>query len=225
MHARGWSSIVTAALVAWASPAAAETLSGVASVIDGDTLEIHGERIRLHGIDAPESGQHCRYAGTLQRCGQQAANALAEMIGRQAVRCEGKERDRYGRLIAVCYSGEANLNASMVRSGWALAYVQYSRDYVLHEQMAAQERQGMWRYEFDAPWDYRRGVRNNATPAATDVGRPAAISGRNTGGGPDRDCRDFRTRAEAQAFFEAAGPNDPHRLDGDGDGRVCERLP
>lgn len=217
--------MVIFAAVLVAGPAAASSLSGVAAVIDGDTLEIHGERIRLHGIDAPESGQHCRYAGTLQRCGQQAANALAEMIGRQAVRCDGKERDRYGRLIAVCYSGEANLNASMVRSGWALAYVQYSRDYVLHEQMAAQERQGIWRCEFDAPWDYRSGVRSQATPTAPDVGRPAASSGRDATGGPDSDCRDFRTQAEAQALFEAAGPSDPHRLDGDGDGRVCERLP
>lgn len=206
-------------LAAIAAPAAAaETLTGQASVIDGDTLEIHGERIRLHGIDAPESGQHCRYSGTLQRCGQQAANTLDQLINGKPVTCEGKERDRYGRLVAVCYVDGIDVNATMVRNGWALAYVRYSKDYLLHEQAAAQEQRGMWRYEFEAPWDYRRG---GSTKAST---RPAETPKINTSG-PDRDCKDFRTQAEAQAFFEAAGPGDPHRLDRDRDGRVCERLP
>jgi hypothetical protein len=38
----------------------------------------------------------------------------------------------------------------------------------------------------------------------------------------DRDCQDFATRWEAQSFFQQAGPGDPHRLDDDGDGLVCE---
>jgi len=50
-------------------------------------------------------------------------------------------------------------------------------------------------------------------------------SGRPAFGNADRDCSDFRTRAEAQAFFEAAGAGDPNRLDGDGDGAVCTSLP
>ena len=78
---------------------AAEPLVGNASVIDGDTIEIHGQRIRLHGIDAPESRQECsRPDGTSWRCGQQAALALSDRIARSVVHCDARRRDRYGRI-------------------------------------------------------------------------------------------------------------------------------
>lgn len=221
MHAPRLSSILWMFIVIAAATGPAYGASGVASVVDGDTIEIRGERIRLHGIDAPESGQHCRYAGTLQRCGQQAATFLEQLIASRPVQCERKDRDRYGRLIGVCKVSGTNLNAAMVRNGWALAYVQYSRDYVLDEQAAAEELLGIWRYEFEAPWDYRKGTRNSSAAPST---KPAAIGTAATSG-RDRDCKDFGNQAEAQAFFEAAGPGDPHRLDRDRDGRVCERLP
>lgn len=83
---------------------AAEVLSGTASVIDGDTIELHGKRIRLHGVDAPESRQECvRPSGQKWRCGQQAALALADKIGRATVRCEKRDQDRYRRIVAVCF--------------------------------------------------------------------------------------------------------------------------
>jgi hypothetical protein len=85
------------------------SLSGVATVIDGDTLEIHGQLIRLHGIDAPESGQSCERAGQHYRCGQQAALALADRIGQRTVRCEPQGQDRYQRVIAICRLGEHEL--------------------------------------------------------------------------------------------------------------------
>lgn len=126
--------LLTLLLALLPSLALAQSLTGVASVVDGDTLEIHGERIRLHGVDAPESAQLCRKSnGSQWQCGQKAAFALADRIGRQTVRCEGNERDRYGRLIAICYHKGQDLNAWMVRQGWALAYRKYSRDYVSQE--------------------------------------------------------------------------------------------
>lgn len=141
------------------SRAAADTgtLVGRASVIDGDTLEIRGERIRLHGIDAPESGQLCTDAdGRRYRCGQWSAFGLANAIGTATVTCTGRSIDRYGRLIAVCRANGVDLNALQVRTGRALAYRRYSRDYAAAEDRARAGRVGMWQGDFEAPWDYRR---------------------------------------------------------------------
>lgn len=120
-------------------------MTGVASVIDGDTLEIHGERIRLFGIDACESRQLCEDAsGHPYRCGQQAALALADHIGSRTVRCEGKTRDRYGRLVAICYLGDEDLDAWMVSQGLALAFRKYSTLYVPQEEDAQAAKRGLW---------------------------------------------------------------------------------
>jgi endonuclease YncB( thermonuclease family) len=150
--------LMCVALIAAAATAtAADTLTGVASVIDGDTIEVHGQRIRLHGIDAPESRQLCRRAdGSSWRCGQQAALALSDRIGRGAVACEAKDRDRYGRIVAVCRKGGEDLNAWMVRQGWAVAYRRYSTDYVRAEAEARGQQRNIWSGEFVMPWDWRR---------------------------------------------------------------------
>ena len=129
---------------------------GRASVIDGDTLDIRGQRFRFHGVDAPESSQTCLKDGKAWRCGQNAANVLADKIGVKNVRCQAKDTDRYGRTIAVCYLNDEDLNAWMVSEGWAVAYVQYSRDYVNQERQARASGRGIWGSVFDAPWDYRR---------------------------------------------------------------------
>jgi len=135
---------------------AAEPLVGTASVIDGDTIEIHDTRIRLHGIDAPESRQECtRPDGTNWRCGQQAALALSDRIGRSTVRCEPHGRDRYGRAIAICFKGTEDLNRWMVAAGWAVAYRKYSLDYVGEEKSAHNAKLGIWSRTFEMPWDWR----------------------------------------------------------------------
>ena len=82
--------------------------------------------------------------------------ALANLIGNHWITCKGSTRDRYGRLIAVCYAGDHDLNAKMVRQGWALAYRRYSMDYVDAEAAAKDAGVGMWRGEFEPPWEWRR---------------------------------------------------------------------
>jgi endonuclease YncB( thermonuclease family) len=136
--------------------AASPELTGVASVIDGDTLEIHGERIRLHGIDAPEADQVCTSNSQQYRCGQKAALALSDFIARQTVFCGQRDTDRYGRVVAVCSVAGQDLGAWMVSRGHALAYRKYSLDYVPEEEAAAAARQGMWAGEFQPPWEWRR---------------------------------------------------------------------
>ena len=148
----------------------ADGITGVASVIDGDTLDIHSQRIRLHGIDAPESGQFCEKDGKQYRCGQRAALALADKIGRATVRCEQRDIDRYKRIVAVCNLGTVDLNAWMVRQGWAIAYRQYSRDYVDDESAAQTEKAGIWAGRFIEPANWRRGERlQSANQTTTDA--------------------------------------------------------
>ena len=134
-------------------------MAGVASVIDGDTIEVHGQRIRLHGIDAPESRQLCRSDGKPWQCGKDAANALADKIARRPVTCEDLGRDRYKRIIARCTVAGEDLGEWMVQQGLALAYRRYSLDYVDEEADAQAVRRGIWAGEFVKPWEWRRGNR------------------------------------------------------------------
>ena len=147
---------VVIALILWAAPATAQTITGTASVIDGDTLEIHGQRIRLHGVDAPEGQQRCRLNGKAWRCGTDAARALDSAIGGKTVACYQQDIDRYGRMVAVCTVGGADVNAWLVSEGWAVAYRRYSKAYVGDEARARKAGRGLWAGEFDMPWDWRR---------------------------------------------------------------------
>lgn len=99
-----------------------------------------------------------------------------------------------------------------MQRGYALAYRRYTLDYVDEEDAARDAGAGIWQGEFVAPWEWRRGKRL--------LGPGAGRSSDDA----DRDCRDFATWEEAQAFYEAAGPGDPHRLDGDRGGIACESL-
>jgi endonuclease YncB( thermonuclease family) len=118
---------LTAALVLafLAVPATAETITGNARVVDGDTIEVRHTRVRLSGIDAPELHQQCRRSsGTIARlypCGRDAKAALRHIIGVAAVSRQGKDRDRYGRTVATCTAAGRDVGREMVREGWAVA--------------------------------------------------------------------------------------------------------
>jgi endonuclease YncB( thermonuclease family) len=106
----------------------AEDFVGQASVVDGDTLEIHGMRIRLWGVDAPESSQLCRGEDSLQyRCGAQAANDLDAFIARRPVNCIPLSLDPYGRTVATCSVSGTGLGEWLVRNGLALDWPKYSK--------------------------------------------------------------------------------------------------
>ena len=161
-------------LLAWGAPALADII-GKPRVIDGDTIEIAGQRIRLHGIDAPERGQTCKWPDKTIPCGDIAAYALTGTVADQTVRCETRGKGRYGRWIAVCFAGDVDIGENVVYTGWALAYRKYSMDYVAAEDIARVAGRGLWRGTFIAPWEWRRGKRLSSQ-AAND-NRPCRIKG------------------------------------------------
>ncbi len=164
----------------------ARTLTGRARAIDGDTLELGDERIRLHGIDAPESAQRCRAQGRLYACGREATRTLARLFRGSQVACEERGRDRYGRIVAVCTAAGRDLNAWMVAEGWALAYRRYSRAYVATERRARAAKRGVWRGEFVPPWDWRRGKRLAGAQAVRPKGAGRCDIKGNIGGSGKR---------------------------------------
>jgi endonuclease YncB( thermonuclease family) len=144
------------------APAGARpAITGGARVVDGDSIVIADEQIRLIGIDAPEVGQTCRVASQDSPCAQDASVALAEIIGTTTVRCEVYGRDRYQRALGVCYAGDVELNRAMVQAGHALAWypeegVVLGPSYDVEQATAQQARAGIWQSDFIAPSEWRR---------------------------------------------------------------------
>ena len=214
--------VLAGALPACSGETVDPDLQGGASVIDGDTIEIHGTRIRLNGIDAPESGQRCQNArGTAWRCGQQAALALSDRIGRRQVNCQQTDTDRYGRVVADCFAGGENLNRWMVREGWAVAYRQYSTAYIAAEDDARTGQRGIWQGRFDMPWDWRAERRSGQNVAPT-MQRLYEFAGQNWSCGPRRTCSQIGSCDEARWYLQ----NCPWggKLDRDNDGIPCESI-
>jgi len=129
---------------------ATREFGGRATVVDGDSLEIGGNRVRLYGIDAPEFTQTCTRGADSYACGREARRALAALV-RQGVQCSGNEIDRYDRLLAQCEAGGRDINREMVASGWAVAYGAYEAD----ERAARAARRGLWAGDFQRPRDWR----------------------------------------------------------------------
>ena len=136
-----------------------DTISGDAVVVDGDTLDVAGRRVRLHGIDAPELEQGCGRAKQtgFWPAGTHAKRHLIHLIAGRYVRCQIRGTGHYGRLIGVCRSGGIDLNAAMVRRGMAWAYRSYSYAYVPEERQARQLGLGIWKPVACLPaWAYRQ---------------------------------------------------------------------
>jgi endonuclease YncB( thermonuclease family) len=128
---------------------------GKARMIDGDTIDIAGSRIRLQGIDAPETDQTCTDTSNRKwLCGRAATRALIALIAGRPLKCETSGLDRYRRVLAVCALPDgSDVNAWMVRQGWALAY--YSDAYRGEEAEAHAAKRGIWAGSFMPPWEWR----------------------------------------------------------------------
>lgn len=148
--------LIAITLTLTCSAASAETIAGPASVIDGDTILVRGEVIRILDIAAPEKDQFCSQAegDTTWRCGEQAAFALIDVIGTQLVTCETDKRDRYGAHLARCMAGETNLGEWMAAEGWAVPYPNCECKTIrAASEYAELHHLGLWAEPFILPWE------------------------------------------------------------------------
>jgi endonuclease YncB( thermonuclease family) len=133
---------------------------GPARVIDGDSLEVAGVKVRLVGVDAPEIRQTCRRGAEEWRCGQEAKARLDELVGAETVRCARVGEDRNRRVLARCRAGDVHdLGARLVRDGWA---VSYDASYAYEEAAARLAGRGLWTSDFERPRAWRERHRGDA---------------------------------------------------------------
>lgn len=150
--------------------AAAGMVSGPATVIDGDTIEVQGTRIHLYGIDAPETAQSCETAkGREYRCGREAAQALRARIGGGVVTCERRDGGVAGRVTGICHVHGEDLSAWMVDQGLALASRHVAAAYTRQEGRAWATRRGIWAGTFEKPADWRQDRRRVEASAGTSA--------------------------------------------------------
>lgn len=203
----------------------------VVKVIDGDTFTIamNGKNVtvRLIGIDTPETVDPRK---TVQCFGKEASEKAKELLSGASVRIEMDpsqgELDKYGRLLAYAYLPSGmNVAEYMIIEGYGHEYTynlpyKYQADFEAAEQKAREEKRGLWADDacassstsFQLPASSNNDLRSRYS---TECSRNAY------------NCSDFETQAEAQSVFGSCGgsSNDVHKLDADGDGKVCESLP
>ncbi len=131
-------------------------ISGKAKIIDGDTIHIGSNKIRLHGIDAPELNQNCLFNDKVWNCGKESKKFLINFINNKKISCKLIDKDRYNRHIAICFKDTINLNKKIVQEGWAIAYRYYSKDFVDDEKVAKINKSGIWKGNFEEPYLFRK---------------------------------------------------------------------
>ncbi|MDQ0347953.1 thermonuclease family protein [Ancylobacter vacuolatus] len=154
-HPRTWRGILLAGaliVVALVVEHFIPPLSGAVRVADGDSLEISGERVRLEGIDAPELHQECGEGAKAWPCGMKARAALAALVAQGEVSCRPVDEDRYGRAVARCTVGGADIGAELVRQGWAMAL---GLAYRAEARAAKSAGAGIWAGPFETPAEWR----------------------------------------------------------------------
>ena len=133
---------------------------GKPRIIDGDSIEIKNEKIRLLGIDAFEKKQNCsKEDGTKYKCGERAISNLSTIISGQHIRCIKKKKDRYKRWLATCYIGKLDINENMILYGNAFSYM--SKKYKNVENEAKKINAGAWAGKFIFPWEWRKLKKND----------------------------------------------------------------
>lgn len=145
--------------------ASSEIIFGKAKVIDGDTLYINSNKIRLFGIDAPEINQKCKktylsvFIFNFQKeyyCGKYVTDKLKYFLKNNEIRCETNSKDKYKRYLAICYLKNKDINSWLVKNGLAIAYRRYSKKYLSDESFAKKNLLGIWVGKFKEPEKWRK---------------------------------------------------------------------
>jgi endonuclease YncB( thermonuclease family) len=208
---RAYAIVVIAVAHAWlvGSAFATESASGEPRIVDGDTVQIELTKIRLSGIDAPETDQLCLDAkGEKWACGVAARDALIKYSAGRPWDCDLTGTDRYGRSLGKCFVEGEDISAWMVRSGWALSFVRYSHDYDRDEAMAREATAGLWAGAFIAPWDWRH--RNEQTIILGALGVPVnaqkiLLGAVSAAEAPSPDCTIKATIGHGECIYHQPG--------------------
>ena len=153
--------LFTLSLIFYSSASFSEKIiKGKAKIIDGDTIHIDKNKIRLHGIDAPEINQTCSIDNKIWNCGIESALALEKIILEKKIICKIINVDRYKRFVGICFVNNININQYMVQNGWAVAYLYYSLDYKDDENFARNNKAGIWQGTFQEPYMFRKQQKN-----------------------------------------------------------------
>ncbi|WP_414474467.1 thermonuclease family protein [Microvirga sp. M2] len=138
------------------TPVLATELSGKASAVDADVIEIAGTRIMLFGMESVERKETCTIGGKIWECWPAAVRQLETLVSQGDTTCtQVRPPDRYGRILGICTVNGRNLNEAMVRSGFAVARTDETTDFVEAEKAARNEKIGLWQGTFLKPWDFR----------------------------------------------------------------------
>lgn len=125
-------------------------------IIDGDTFELDGKKLRLFGIDAPEKHQDCYIEGKRWPCGVAAGQLLGRLLQDASPLCYAESRDKYQRVLVICQVGQLDISREMVRQGYALAYTYYSKKYLPDQEEAKANKRGIWQGSFTEPRKWRK---------------------------------------------------------------------
>jgi endonuclease YncB( thermonuclease family) len=191
-HRTAIPSLLIAVLLAAVPACAAEVISGEPRIVDGDTVQIGGTKIRFAGIDAPETDQVCLDArGEKWACGVASRDALIQFSAGRPWDCDITGTDKYGRSLGNCFVDGEDISAWMVRSGWALSFVRYSHAYDGDEATAREARAGLWSGAFIAPWDWRHRNEHTIILGALSVpitAQKTLLGAVSSEGAPAPDC-------------------------------------
>jgi len=136
-----------------------QKISGKASIIDGDSIKIRNQEIRLINIDAPEYTQECLDQNMQKyKCGIVAKDFLKKIISNKEIICKYHKKDIYNRILGKCHTKETQINKEMVKAGWAILYNfrDSTKEMKKIEILARKNKQGLWNGSFLEPQKYRK---------------------------------------------------------------------